>query len=245
MDIPKDGRLAPTARPREEPSLQGFLGSVRLFDARRAACGERRSSSGIHQRLESRRFPADDARCRRCDRSRCEAGRGDRPPGLECLGCGMGAGPGPLEIIAAEPAGDVDRLADHIEAGKALRLHRFRRQFRRADPADGDFRLGKAFGAVRAEWPVGEGVPRRLPAPDPGGWRARLPATSARQVSRRAGRAGFGTAGGFNVVAGIVALRLTKPAAGLVGQEIHSDRLPVPPIGRDLQDGRDRTGRDG
>ena len=43
---------------------------------------------------------------------------------LQRLRGGMGAGPGPLEIIAAEPAGDVDRLTDREQAGQAARGHR-------------------------------------------------------------------------------------------------------------------------
>ena len=81
-----------------------------------------------------------------------------RGSGLERLRGGVRAGPGPLEVIAAEPAGDVDRFADGEKAGDAFGLHRLRRQFGSADAADRDFGLGEALASVGRELPLGEAV---------------------------------------------------------------------------------------
>src|SRR5450432_3073684 len=51
----------------------------------------------------------------------------------------VAARPSPLEIVAAEPAGDVDHFADEIKSRDAARLHCFRRQLARIDAADGHF----------------------------------------------------------------------------------------------------------
>ncbi len=42
---------------------------------------------------------------------------------LQCCGAGMGGGPGPLEVEAAQMAGYIDDLADEEEAGHAAGLH--------------------------------------------------------------------------------------------------------------------------
>src|SRR6185369_5727379 len=47
---------------------------------------------------------------------------------LQRPAAGRGAGPGPLEVVAAEPAGHVDDLTDEIQARYALALHRLRAQ---------------------------------------------------------------------------------------------------------------------
>ena len=62
----------------------------------------------------------------------------------------MPAGPGPLEIVAAEPAGHIDDFADEIEARHTPRLHRLRGELAGVDAADGHFRFRIAFGAVGA-----------------------------------------------------------------------------------------------
>ncbi len=36
---------------------------------------------------------------------------------------GPAGGPGPLEVVAAEPAGDVDGFADEVEAGDGAGCH--------------------------------------------------------------------------------------------------------------------------
>ena len=59
-----------------------------------------------------------------------------------------------MEIVAAEPAGDVDRLADGVEAGDLAGLHGLRGEAGGGDSADGDLGLGEAFGAVRGEAPL-------------------------------------------------------------------------------------------
>src|SRR5436305_1193555 len=76
--------------------------------------------------------------------------------GSQSLPRGPAACPGPLEIIAAEPAGDVDRFADRIEAGHGPRRHGLRGEAGGGDAARGHLGLGIAFAAARPEAPVGE-----------------------------------------------------------------------------------------
>src|SRR6266540_1162052 len=64
--------------------------------------------------------------------------------------------PRPLEIEAAEMAGHVDGFADAIEAWRALRLHRLRRQLGGIDAASGDLGFGEALGTRRLDRPVVE-----------------------------------------------------------------------------------------
>ncbi len=68
-------------------------------------------------------------------------------------GTGVGAGPGPLEVVAAQPAGDVDHLADEIQPG-LLRLHRLRRQVAGVDAAQRDLSLFVALGAGGHQFPA-------------------------------------------------------------------------------------------
>ena len=42
------------------------------------------------------------------------------------LARGVAAGPGPLKIVAAQPAGHIDHFADEIESRHAPRFHCFR-----------------------------------------------------------------------------------------------------------------------
>ena len=63
------------------------------------------------------------------------------------------AGPGPLEIVAAEPAGDVDDLADEIEPRHVARLMRLGVERPRVDAAERHFGGAVAFGAGRLDPP--------------------------------------------------------------------------------------------
>src|SRR5687768_11240917 len=81
-----------------------------------------------------------------------------RRPNLQRLPRRPAARPGPLEIVAAEPAGDIDPFADRVETGDLARRHRLRGQAGGVDAADGDLGLGEAFGAIRVKSPV-----RQLP----------------------------------------------------------------------------------
>src|SRR5690606_35543154 len=49
----------------------------------------------------------------------------------------VAGGPGPLEIVAAEPAGDVQALADEVEAGHLFRLEGLGGNLVGIDPAGG------------------------------------------------------------------------------------------------------------
>src|SRR5690554_1707015 len=69
---------------------------------------------------------------------------------------GSARGPGPLEIIAAEPAGHVHRFADNIKAGLAVGLHRFGADTLGVDPAERYFGGAIAFGAAGGEVPMSE-----------------------------------------------------------------------------------------
>src|SRR5512147_1764308 len=142
-----------------------------------------------------------------------------RGRGLERLRGGVRAGPGPLEIIAAKPAGDVDRFADGEEPGNALCLHRLRRQFGSANAADRDLGLGEALASVRRELPLGEAalggvecavgyVPKLKANPELFGKRLRksVGKRASEQPAKRDAR--------------IVALCLTKPAGAKTGQEV-------------------------
>src|SRR5208337_4660552 len=65
-------------------------------------------------------------------------------------GCG---GPGPLEVEAAEVAGDVNDFADEEEAGDFARFHGFAGEFVGVNAADGDFGFVEAFGGGGSEGP--------------------------------------------------------------------------------------------
>ena len=61
-----------------------------------------------------------------------------------------------MEIIAAKPAGHIDRLADRVEPGDSPGRHRLRRQFGGGDAADRHFGLRETLAAVGGERPGGE-----------------------------------------------------------------------------------------
>src|SRR4051812_10538341 len=63
------------------------------------------------------------------------------------------AGPGPLEVIAAEPTGDVDGLTDDEQAWNVRGLHRPRGQIACVDSASGHLGFGIALGAGRRDLP--------------------------------------------------------------------------------------------
>src|SRR5579871_954505 len=66
---------------------------------------------------------------------------------LQIFRAGVGGGPGPLKIVAAEVAGDVDNLADEKEAGDIVGLHGFAGKTGGVDAAGGDFGFLVALGA--------------------------------------------------------------------------------------------------
>ena len=61
-----------------------------------------------------------------------------------------------MEVVAAEPAGDVDHFADEVEAGDLGGFERFGIELGGGDASGGDLRLGVAFGAGRGKLPVME-----------------------------------------------------------------------------------------
>ena len=78
------------------------------------------------------------------------------------LGAGKAAGPGPLEVVAPQPAGHVDHLADEEQAGLALAGHAATVQFAGVDAAGRDFGLAPAFGAGGRDLPACQAVGQAL-----------------------------------------------------------------------------------
>ena len=72
---------------------------------------------------------------------------------LEGASGGGTGGPGPLEIVAAEMAGDVDDFTDAVEAGDFACCHRFGVEFVGINASGGDFGFFEAFGAGRMDRP--------------------------------------------------------------------------------------------
>ncbi len=118
----------------------------------------------------------DRARALRCPLRRApgQAGDGRAPDrgaqaaaaSLTCLclrhavGTGESAGPGPLEVVAPEPAGDVHHFADEVQT----RLGRFqglRGKVARVDAAGRHFRLLIALGPGRHQGPAREALRQR------------------------------------------------------------------------------------
>src|SRR6185312_7716225 len=64
--------------------------------------------------------------------------------------------PRPLEVVAAEPAVDVDHLADEVEAGHEFRLHRAGGEAIGVDAAESDLGGAVAFRAAGGDRPRGE-----------------------------------------------------------------------------------------
>ena len=83
-------------------------------------------------------------------------------PVLQGAACGGSGGPGPLEIEAAEVAGDVDHFSDEVETWDVAGLHGLGGETGGIDATGGDFGFFVAFGAGGLEWPVvqagGEGI---------------------------------------------------------------------------------------
>jgi hypothetical protein len=144
--------------------------------------------------------------------------------------------PGPLEIIPAEPAGDINSFPDHIQSGQVFCAERSLIKAVGIDPANRDFSLGKAFGSVWSETPVTQLRTRKDQR------FVRLISEIPAKVEARCQR--FGKA-----VWEIVAQRFadTLPGAAALGgkehrgpifagQKINPDAIPVPPIARNLQD---------
>src|SRR6185312_14743225 len=63
-------------------------------------------------------------------------------------------GPGPLEVVAAQPAGDVHHFADEVQAGHELRLHRAGREPVGVHTAQGHLGGAVTLGAAGDDRPV-------------------------------------------------------------------------------------------
>lgn len=73
---------------------------------------------------------------------------------LERAGGSGGRCPGPLEIEAAQVAGDVDDFAYEKESGDETRFHGFTGEFASVNAAGGNFGLFVAFAGRRSEGPI-------------------------------------------------------------------------------------------
>jgi hypothetical protein len=84
------------------------------------------------------------------------AARAGRPSGrtLGRLAGAVTAGPRPLKVIPAEPAGDVDDLADEVQSRNLVCFERLRVELCGRHTAGSDLRLGVPFGARRNDLPM-------------------------------------------------------------------------------------------
>ncbi len=142
-----------------------------------------------------------------------------------------------MEVIPAEPAGDVHRFANGIKAGDFGGLHRAAGKFGGGDAACGDFGFGEAFGAIGGKAPIGQ--PRLCAVQGLVGNVAQF--TIQRQpVSQRIGQPrGQGFAqDGAQMRARAVTLGRDQPVGLGIGQEGDRHLFTMPPIAGDLQDRR-------
>ena len=68
----------------------------------------------------------------------------------------MGTGPGPLEVVAAQPAGHVDHLANEVQPG-LFGFHGLGRHIARVYPAQRDLGFFVALTARGGQAPIGQG----------------------------------------------------------------------------------------
>ena len=73
----------------------------------------------------------------------------------------MGAGPGPLEVVAPQPTGDVDHLANEIQAFLG-RFHGLLRQGLGGHATHRDLGFFVAFGPSGLQGPVRQGLGQTL-----------------------------------------------------------------------------------
>ncbi len=139
-----------------------------------------------------------------------------------------------MEVVAAEPAGDVDDLADEEEAGDGAGLQGAGVEGAGVDSAGGDLGLAEAFGAGGVEPPVVEGV---LEGGEVAVRKAGEVAMdealgeAAGEVGAEAGEDGEGIAAGGLGEDGV-------EEVGGVGEEVEGDGVAGAPEGGDLKDGR-------
>ena len=165
---------------------------------------------------------------------------------------GYGGGPGPLEVVAAEPAGDVDDFADEEEAGDDAALQGAGVERVGVDAAGGDFGFVVALGAGGREAPgvelafhFGEGGVGQTAGLGVGGMGSGVEGAPA--IGHAAGhdgaeflRHGGEVAAGFGIWVGEVREDAEVGGAGGrcgVGGEVERDGFAGAPVGGDLQDG--------
>ena len=163
---------------------------------------------------------------------------------------GDGGGPGPLEVVAAEPAGDVDDFADEEEAGDDAALQGAGVERVGVDAAGGDFGFVVAFGAGGREAPgvelafhFGEGGVGQTAGLGVGGMGSGVEGAPA--IGHAAGHDGAEfLCGGGEVATGVWVGEVREDAElrGVGGRrgaggEVERDGFAGAPVGGDLQDG--------
>ncbi len=145
--------------------------------------------------------------------------------------------PGPLEIEAPQPAGDVEDLSDEIKPGDVAGLEGLRGQFTGVDPAPRDFGFAVARGCAGLDLPVmknaGEGLAVLLGQPVDG---AVLPMQLKETLDQAFGEVLFeqGFEPGFRTF-GLPFHEGVFQAQ--VRQQVEGDRLTRGPVAGELQDG--------
>ena len=74
----------------------------------------------------------------------------------------MGAGPGPLEVVAAQPAGDVHHLANAVQAGLGLGFHGLLRERARVHATQRHLGLLVALGACGHQLPARQALGQQV-----------------------------------------------------------------------------------
>jgi len=146
--------------------------------------------------------------------------------------------PGPLEIIAPQPAGDVEDFSDEIKPGDLAGLEGLGGQFTGVDPASRDFGFAVALGSAGLDLPVmkdaGDGC--RVPLGKLPDGAVLLPI----QIQETVGQA-FGqvlSQQGFECGARAFGLPLQDGLVqAQVRQQVERDRLTRGPVTGELQDG--------
>ena len=121
------GQDRPAPRPRHAFERGGRRGEARATGSpcardRDSQCG--RLAGVLAQHPHHRPPPATRQRVGWASALQMQSSESSRETALDRLPGDPAARPGPLEVVAAQPAGHVDRLADGEQAGHRVRLHR-------------------------------------------------------------------------------------------------------------------------
>ena len=146
-----------------------------------------------------------------------------------------------MEVVAAEPAGDVDNFADEVEARDATALHGFGVELVGGDAAGRDFGFGEALGAGGDDAP---GVEFAFEVGERGvggfggfgyGWVQTEPAVG--EALRERGAEGERDGGVVAAGGAIAGCGEERGGDVSIGGEVEFDGFAGTPVGGDLQDG--------